>query len=141
MRLILCFVTYSIAQFSCTNDLRSRKQEEIEEVAKSIVDVARQLESSCDATIRTCLVTKKSHGPRNQVLFSICHFVASLKFTLKRGYQQTIHFMYGPIGNSQFRFPESPDETSGLVGKNKLTSFPRNGNHECPYSPTFESHQ
>ena len=86
MRLIMCFVTYSIAQFSCTNDLRSRKQEEIEEVAKSIVDVARQLESSCDATIRTCLVTRKSHGPRNQVLFSICHFVASLKFTLKRGY-------------------------------------------------------
>ena len=81
--------------------------------------MARQLESSCDATIRTCLVTKKSHGPRNQVLFSICHFVASLKFTLKRGYQQTIHFMYGPIGNSQFRFPESPnvsrDEVEGNI--------------------------
>ena len=57
-----------------------------EEVAESIVDVAQQIESSYDATIRTCLIRKKSHGPRNQVFFNICHLVASLKLTLKRGY-------------------------------------------------------
>ena len=87
MRLTLCFVTVTTAQFSHTNDLRSRIQEEI---AESIVDVAQQIESSYDATIRTCLIRKKSHGPRNQVFFNICHLVASLKLTLKRGYYQTM---------------------------------------------------
>ena len=38
MRLTLCFVIYTTAQFSCTNDLRSRKQEE---VAESIVDLVQ----------------------------------------------------------------------------------------------------
>ena len=43
-----------------------------------------------------------------------------------------IHLMYGPEGNSQFCFPESPDVTREEVegnistqGKTKLTSFPR----------------
>ena len=43
-----------------------------------------------------------------------------------------IHLMYGPEGNSEFCFPESPDvsrdEVEGNIrtrGKTKLTSFPR----------------
>ena len=50
MRLTLCFVIYTTAQFSCTNDLRSRKQEE---VAESIVDL---LQLQCHSHhIGTCM--------------------------------------------------------------------------------------
>ena len=76
MRLTLCFVIYTTAQFSCTNDLRSRKQEE---VAESIVDLVRQIEYSCDATVTiselVCWRGKldQAFNTASKLLIKFCH--------------------------------------------------------------------
>ena len=90
MRLTLCFVTVTTAQFSHTNDLRSRKQEEIRR--------------GCRVYCRRGSTDRKQLRCHNQNLFNqkeitrskepslLCYLpvVASLKLTLKRGYWQTM---------------------------------------------------
>ena len=78
MRLTSCFVIYTTAQFSCTNDLRS-KNKRSEEVADSIVYLVRQIEYSCDATVTiselVCWRGKldQAFNTANKLLIKFCH--------------------------------------------------------------------